>query len=265
MSQDLSRQAGQMVDLIKAIIQDEKAKSDQIMTGTIFDRNEEDDTYSIYVDTDMADGKLTLMTNIPNESKHVYSRGDHVYIMKVRGQIAQAFIIGSIGARGVSVNAQVETLRTDLQALTGTVRSLGIPNNRFSVKAVPIGENSFLGFMVSWNGPVLPEAIQLIFTLNRNKRYSTYVKSFDPDKGVYYREDSSISPPSPTEDYTHIKPRTIPAYPNGTVECHFDPGVPYQSITFWYSQSYSDETDYQESISILGGLSVMDAGLKIDI
>lgn len=257
MSQDLSRQAGQMVDLIKAIIQDERAKSDQIMTGTIFDRNEEDDTYSIYVDTDTADGKLTLMTNIPNESKHVYSRGDHVYVMKVRGQIAQAFIIGSIGSKGTSVNAQVDALSSDLQALTGMVRSLGIPNNRFSIKAEPLDIYDRLGFVVTWNGPVLPEAIQLRFTLGSDKKFATFVKAFDVNRGVTYTYDANATPPSDEYSLRRMTMR----------ECHLDPAIPYQTVIFWPAipVTYSESADYAESVLVLGGLSIMNAGLKIDI
>ena len=89
------RAAGAMVDLIKTIIRDELDKRDQVFVGTVQQRNAENDTYTIYIETDLSNGRPAVMTGIPNESKHVYAPGDHVYVMKVRGPSAQAFIIGS--------------------------------------------------------------------------------------------------------------------------------------------------------------------------
>ena len=119
-----NRAAGAIVDLIKEIVRDELSKRDQIFVGTIQQRNASNDTYSIYIDTDLSNGKPAVMNNIPNESKHTYKTGDHVYVMEVRGQVAQAFIIGSVGARGVPLALQVEDMNKRIGSLEGKIADL---------------------------------------------------------------------------------------------------------------------------------------------
>lgn len=119
-----NRAAGAIVDLIKEIVRDELSKRDQIFVGTIQQRNASNDTYSIYIDTDLSNGKPAVMSNIPNESKHTYKTGDHVYVMEVRGQVAQAFIIGSVGARGVPLALQVEDMNKRISSLEGKIADL---------------------------------------------------------------------------------------------------------------------------------------------
>lgn len=119
-----NRAAGAIVDLIKEIVRDELSKRDQIFVGTIQQRNASNDTYSIYIDTDLSNGKPAVMNNIPNESKHTYKTGDHVYVMEVRGQVAQAFIIGSVGARGVPLTLQVEDMNKRIGSLEDKIRDL---------------------------------------------------------------------------------------------------------------------------------------------
>lgn len=119
-----NRAAGAIVDLIKEIVRDELSKRDQIFVGTIQQRNASNDTYSIYIDTDLSNGKPAVMSNIPNESKHTYKTGDHVYVMEVRGQVAQAFIIGSVGARGVPLALQVEDMNKRIGSLEGKIADL---------------------------------------------------------------------------------------------------------------------------------------------
>lgn len=148
------RAAGAMVDLIKTIIRDELDKRDQVFVGTVQQRNAENDTYTIYIETDLSNGRPAVMTGIPNESKHVYAPGDHVYVMKVRGQIAQSFIIGSVGARGVSVNKLVLDANKKINSLDGMLTSVGLKSPAFRVEQTTWDNNGTecLAFRISWDG-----------------------------------------------------------------------------------------------------------------
>lgn len=120
MGKNLMGPAAEMVDLVKRIIREEEEKKDQVITATVQARNEANDTYDVYIDSEFSStDRLDVMKNIPNESKHVYRPGDHVYILKVRGQAAQGFIIGSMGNIGVSINTKVKDLEEDLNAIKG--------------------------------------------------------------------------------------------------------------------------------------------------
>ena len=148
------RAAGAMVDLIKTIIRDELDKRDQVFVGTVQQRNAENDTYTIYIETDLSNGRPAVMTGIPNESKHVYAPGDHVYVMKVRGQIAQSFIIGSVGARGVSVNKLVLDANKKISSLDGMLTSVGLKSPAFRTEQTTWDDNGTerLAFKISWDG-----------------------------------------------------------------------------------------------------------------
>lgn len=88
--------ANELVELVRDLVAQELDKRDTVMVYTVSSRNEDTDTYDLYLDTEYrADGSLpTLIRNIPNSTPAVYRPGEHVYVMRVRNQIAQAFIIG---------------------------------------------------------------------------------------------------------------------------------------------------------------------------
>lgn len=118
MVKNLMGPASEMVDLVKKIIREEEEKKDQVITATVQARNEANDTYDVYIDSEFSSAdRPDVMKNIPNESKHIYRPGDHVYILKVRGQAAQGFIIGSMGNTGVSINAKVIDLEENLSTI----------------------------------------------------------------------------------------------------------------------------------------------------
>lgn len=93
--------ANDLVDLVKELVSQELEKRDTVMVYTVYSRDDRNDTYNLYLDTEYkADGSLpTLITNIPNSTSQTYRQGDHVYVMRVRNQIAQAFIIGGAFSR----------------------------------------------------------------------------------------------------------------------------------------------------------------------
>jgi hypothetical protein len=157
--------ATEMVDLIKRIIREEEEKKDQVITATVQSRHDATDTYDVYIDTDLAaDGRQAVMKNIPNESKHIYRPGDHVYIMKVRGQVAQGFIIGAIGSMGLSLNAKVNDLGVQLNSLTSNVsdaRMLVAPN--MTCEAFKTDEGYF-GLRLKWAGKVIPSVAFYLYT-----------------------------------------------------------------------------------------------------
>ena len=155
--------ATEMVDLIKRIIREEEEKKDQVITATVQSRHDATDTYDVYIDTDLAaDGRQAIMKNIPNESKHIYRPGDHVYIMKVRGQVAQGFIIGAIGGTGLSINAKVNDLGARLGDLTSNVsRMLVAPN--MTCEAFKT-DDGYFGLRLKWAGKVIPSTAFYLYT-----------------------------------------------------------------------------------------------------
>ena len=162
--------ASEMVDLIKAIIRDEESKKDQVITGTILSRDGPDDTYSVYVETDLSpNGQRAVMRRIPNESKHIYQPGDHVYILKVKGQIAQGFIIGAIGAMGTSVNAKVIDDSRRIDELTANVApAMALVTPTMTVEPFRYlperSDGGIFGIRLKWGGPVLPTSNVRILT-----------------------------------------------------------------------------------------------------
>lgn len=88
--------ANELVDLVKELVSQELEKRDTVMVYTVYSVNEANGTYNLYLDTELRlDGSQpSLITNIPNSTSMTYRPGDHVYVMRVRNQIAQAFIIG---------------------------------------------------------------------------------------------------------------------------------------------------------------------------
>lgn len=87
--------ANELVDLVKELVSQELEKWDTVMVYTVYSVNK-DDTYNLYLDTEirMDGSQPPLINNIPNSTPKVYRPGDHVYVMRVKNQIAQAFIIG---------------------------------------------------------------------------------------------------------------------------------------------------------------------------
>ena len=163
MGGNLMGAANEMVDLIKKIIREEEEKKDQIITATVLTRNDANDTYDVYIDSDLSpSGRQAAMKGIPNESKHIYRPGDHVYVMKVRGQVAQGFIIGSIGAQGVSLNAKVSDLSNRIDGLNDSVSSamrLVAPNvnvEPFEYIYDASASEGLFGLRVTWTGSSYP-------------------------------------------------------------------------------------------------------------
>lgn len=162
--------ASEMVDLIKAIIRDEESKKDQVITGTILSRDGPDDTYSVYVETDLSpNGQRAVMRRIPNESKHIYQPGDHVYILKVKGQIAQGFIIGAIGAMGTSINAKVIDDSNRIDKLTANVApAMALVAPTMTVEPFRYlperSDGGIFGIRLKWGGAVIPEESVSIVT-----------------------------------------------------------------------------------------------------
>lgn len=93
--------ANELVDLVRELVAQELDKRDTVVVYTVYARDERTDTYSLYLDTEVrADGaQPPLITGIPNGTSRTYRRGDRVYVMRVRNQIAQAFIIGGAFSR----------------------------------------------------------------------------------------------------------------------------------------------------------------------
>lgn len=166
----MANSATEMVDLIKRIIREEEEKRDQVIVGTILSRNASDDTYDIYIDSELLNGAVSAMKRIPNESKHVYAPGDHVYVLKVRGQVAQGFIIGSVGAQGVSLNARVSDLSNRIDNLSNSVSSamlLVAPKvNVEPFEYIYSGSASegLFGLRVTWTGASYPTQSLYIHT-----------------------------------------------------------------------------------------------------
>lgn len=88
--------ANELVDLVKDLVSQELEKWDTVVIYTVYSRNADKDTYDLYLDTEYrTDGSEPhLISNIPNSTPRVYRPGDRVYVMRVKNQIAQAFIIG---------------------------------------------------------------------------------------------------------------------------------------------------------------------------
>lgn len=88
--------AGELADLIREVVNQELEKHDTVMVYTVYSRNDANDTYNLYLDIEYVsqDKQPNLIQNIPNASNRQYRVGDHVYVMRVRNQIAQSFIIG---------------------------------------------------------------------------------------------------------------------------------------------------------------------------
>jgi len=189
MGKNRGNAAAQLVDLVKSIIRDEESKRDQIIVGTVLTRNKSDDTYDIYIDTDAnASGRQALMKGIPNESKHTYSRGDHVYVLKVRGQLSQGFIIGSVGSVGVSLNAKVEDLAeqvSSLKTVVGPAMQTTSPNP--TVMPIPYTmevdgiEKDIFAYEISWNGDNLPANLHVFsyLMINHESSYTNGNLSID--------------------------------------------------------------------------------------
>lgn len=165
--------ANEMVDLIKKIIREEEEKKDQIITATVLTRNDANDTYDVYIDSELSpSGRQAVMKGIPNESKHIYRPGDHVYVMKVRGQVAQGFIIGSIGNMGVSINAKVKDLENELSGLRTAVTpammlvapDMQIETFRYKANASDSDSNAVFGIRLTWAGGTIPSTSFYILT-----------------------------------------------------------------------------------------------------
>ena len=161
--------ANEMVDLIKKIIREEEEKKDQIITATVLTRNDANDTYDVYIDSDLSPtGRQALMKGMPNESKHIYRPGDHVYVMKVRGQVAQGFIIGSIGNMGVSINAKVRDLENDLSNLKAAATPaimLVAPDMRIKPFRYESNSDEVFGLRMTWAGGSLPTTFYILTDL----------------------------------------------------------------------------------------------------
>ena len=54
----MANSATEMVDLIKRIVREEEEKRDQVIVGTILSRNVSDDTYDIYIDSELLNGAV---------------------------------------------------------------------------------------------------------------------------------------------------------------------------------------------------------------
>ena len=92
----MASSANELVDLVKEGVAQERESWDTVMVYTVYSRNEREDTYSLYLDVEYdSKGALpNLINNVPNSTPFTYKPGDHVYVMRVRNQIAQSFIIG---------------------------------------------------------------------------------------------------------------------------------------------------------------------------
>lgn len=191
--------ATEMVDLIKRIIREEEEKKDQVITATVQSRHDATDTYDVYIDTDLAaDGRQAIMKNIPNESKHIYRPGDHVYIMKVRGQVAQGFIIGTIGSMGLSINAKVNDLGVRLGDLTSNVsdaRMLVAPN--MTCEAFKT-DDGYFGLRLKWAGKVIPSTAFYLYT-NLTVSGTPYPNGYI----TFYTYSTTVS--EPTADDSRIR------------------------------------------------------------
>lgn len=194
--------ASEMVDLIKTIIRDEENKRDRIITATVLTRNDADDTYDVYIDSEIGvNGQQTLMTSVPNESKHIYGPGDHVYVMKVRGQMAQGFIIGSIGNAGVSINARVRDLGKRIDDLSDSlIPAKGLVTPRVSFERfaydTTTGEDvpvQAFGIRMFWTGSVIPMDSFLIHT-------NLKVNDVDFPAGYIVVSTKPSTPIVPTDD-----------------------------------------------------------------
>ena len=95
------RSASELVELIREVVAQELDKRDTVVVYTVYARHDLDDTYDLYMDIEEnpTGKKPNLIGGIRNNSSMTYRPGDRVYVMRVRNQSAQSFIIGSASGR----------------------------------------------------------------------------------------------------------------------------------------------------------------------
>lgn len=155
--------AGKMVDIIKQVVRDELDSRDRVFVGTIHQKNAKSDSYSVYIETGKAPTPKNIMASIPNESKHEYSPGDHVYVLAVGGQISQAFIVGAAGVGGDSVRGEISRVSDKLDILNENILKTGILAPAFHMEPfsyeyqeAPGAQPTYrLGLKVYWSGRFL--------------------------------------------------------------------------------------------------------------
>lgn len=132
-----SLSADTMVQLIKQIVQDELNKRDQVVVGTVRSYDSSTNTYGVCVEPD----DTNEITEIRNSTRYDFRIGDHVYIMKVRNQFSQAFILGSVGDNDdalIDVTARLDRTLIAMYNMTASGIAMSYP---VSLPATASGEN----------------------------------------------------------------------------------------------------------------------------
>ena len=284
MKPDMNRAAGSMVDIIKTIVRDELAKTDRTLVCVVVSRNERDDTYTLYVDNGLSNGRETTLTNIRNESKRTYSPGDKVYVHVVFGQLAQSFIIGSFGQIGTKdlgrrmeiAEGNVSTLlkRTDNMIIVPTIRIVPFSftgsyclNPDASTPTINTVSNK-LAFRINIQAPVTPASYtNLYFSSDGTDYYFRFTKS----RGVSSNELATRGRLNFSLDSTYV-----PVKPDGTpyvlaadgaiIGFSFGSLKGTQTITTLFPDiDYSDSEDYAPSLECFGGWGLLDADYEFTI
>lgn len=285
MKPDMNKAAGSMVDIIKTIVRDELAKTDRTLVCVVVSRNDRDDTYTVYVDNGLSNGRESTLNNIRNESKRTYSPGDKVYVHVVFGQLAQSFIIGSVGQIGTRdlsrrmdiAEGNVSTLlkRTDNMVIVPTIRVVPFSftgsyclNPNASSPTVTTVSNK-LAFRINIQAPVMPSNyINLYFSTEDDDyfigMYRTRGTAVE-ERATYGRLNFSLVslyPPYNPDNgyqYTAVSNRAIIGFSFGAIR-----GT--QTITIVLPDfDFVEGYDYAARVDGYQGWSLLDADFDITI
>ena len=279
----MDRAAGGMVDIIKQIIRDELAKTDRTLVCVVVSRNDRDDTYTLYVDNGLANGREATFSNIRNESKRTYAPGDKVYVYAAFGQLAQSFIIGSVGQIGTKdlgrrmdiAEGNVNTLlkRTDNMIIVPTIRVIPYSFtgsyclNPDATTPTTSSASNKLAFRIEMQAPVMPTGYMNVYfksggtdyyiTLNKTRGSST--NEWATRARLNFTSVSTYEPHKADGTAYYSTGVAVLGFSFGAVR-----GV--QTIDVLCTDiDYSSTADYGFSIECVGGWSLLDADYDFTI